>query len=493
MLRAHRHQTHLLQIAVLGLFLVLTLPFWSHGLGSLDANGIVGAVNQTLAEGNPHVSRPPGHPLTENLLYPGMVVVIEHLGGPGVMTPSLYALIQTLWGLSALVLFHSILQQFGLSLGRQAIALLGLLASSSFLEQSVDGEEFLAALTLTLVAWRCLLAVRTRHAHLAWFLAGLAYAGAVACRLEYLAALIVPAAFLITEALGQKRWHWTGAFTFSFAFMGASALLWWQLVMHSGLQPPFPLGMDLSTKVQVAGYKLLFQVYSPFIIPVVAWLLWQARHALFKLSLPQHGHWLIAALIGYVVYHLLFFYYPTKTAFLLVAAPWLWFILASTARLPGLFVILFLIAVQPFVRMDLFEDRQFVGPTLKSGSYLSSIAGKPKTKQPTYNRYLATFQDPDTRIITPFWNWDFAYWHTAQNTPDQPESILLSRSMIQETDQLLELQQNGFTIYCHEVIFRQIFHRHEPWKALQAAETRQGITFHLFGDEDLKQPKSPHP
>ena len=362
-------------VAVFG-FSTIAVPLIMLGLGAGDAWHVIYSANALVDRGTLDVSRPPGHPAVEFLILPAMVKVLSLFGVPF----GSQAYLVQLWLVSAasIVLFMKLLARLGVSPRVSLLAAASLALTPAFLEQSVNGEETTWALALQFGAWLALLRppqVKDEppsHARVA--IAGALLALAVGARPEF-GVIGVPMAWLLFRRTGHSI---RGLFVFGTVFAVVLCLLWVPVVAANSPLVPIPLSINWRTKLLGGGYKHLFLVL-PFPASVVLWagfFFVAPRYWRRCLDNPSCGFVPIASLIT-AMFALMFFFYPTKTAFCVPAIAFLLVVLAVAKARVWLIAGLMSLAMALAIRVDLFHNRVFVGPTLMQGEILSIVHGKP--------------------------------------------------------------------------------------------------------------------
>jgi hypothetical protein len=303
-----------------------------------------------------------------------------------------------LWLISTtcIVLFMKVLGRVGVP-PRDALLAAALLAlAPPFLEQAVNGEETTWALTLQLGAWLVLLQSRESgdnppsRARLA--IAGVLLALAVGARPE-IGVMGLPMAWFVFRGATRSI---LDVLLFGATFAVVSCILWFPVVAAHSSLVPFPLLTDWRTKLAGAGYKHLFKVL-PFPASVVIWggfffVLYRWRR-----WLDPHDQRLIAifAFIP-VMFAVMYVFYPTKTAFSLPGIMFLLLVLAVAKARAWLTAGLVCLVLALVMRVDLFRDRIFVGPTLTQGEIASILGGKPRGKLGRLEHAVALTNEPKT-------------------------------------------------------------------------------------------------
>jgi hypothetical protein len=181
-----------------------------------------------------------------------------------------------------------------------------------------------------------------------------------------------------------------------------------------------------------------------------------------------------------LIFFVVFFYYATKPAYVLVALP---FVLFLVVRRSITFVVLLIAATVAglFIDVDIFKDRQLVHPFLIPGVYFRAIYEKPYYKL----HYIVGLSDQcetgPAVIIGSAWPWDFEYHIacgafaadeesfdgkiqsklSAFRPRKSPQCILLPPEAAYEIALLRDFREKGFAIKMDTLVYRTIFGRYD--------------------------------
>ncbi|MFL6594342.1 MAG: hypothetical protein ACJ8HQ_02760 [Chthoniobacterales bacterium] len=396
---SNRSVTRICVALLLG-YVAILISQVNHGVATLDAHGIIGAVQRWIAGHEFPISRPPGHPTTELYLFPTVAWVLHLFGYT--FGDRAYLLAQTCGAIAALVVFYDLLRALDVSPGRAGVAVAALALSAQFFANAVDGEEFDLAVFFVLLAVRLLVAAQPVN-NTRLFLSALSFALATGCRPEIIFAGIIYPIYLICIRAETRRVLWV-----VFAVPATLILVWLPMIIH-GMHPPLGAGVTVRDAILAGGYKLLFQAFG---LPVFLLLLFVLARALWNWraestgAFPQKFARLLACTIP-LLFFALFFRYPTKPAHVLFALP---FLLIAAAESP---VILLAIAVltfaDDFVRIDIFRDRHLTSPYLASGGALAAVHQKPFYRLAYLRELRAQCEDRPCVVVGDVWRWDIEY------------------------------------------------------------------------------------
>lgn len=458
-----------------------------HGLASFDAHGIIRVVRASVEDHHLEVSRPPGHPTTEIYLFGAVGWVLQNAGRPFGETS--YLVLQAVAAVLTMTVFYELLCRAGILSWRALLAVIALGFSAQFLANALDGEEFIFALLFLLLAIRLLL--KRENAFVGWprlSLAVCCLALATGCRPEIIfAAILFPVYCLLHSRL---RWKEAGLTVLLLAC--ATALLWLPLVRH-GLHPPYDTQMGWKDSLLGAGYKMAFQAFTFPVFCLFGLVLLGAFKQIRASSPPSrdflfHISWLLPLL-----FFALFFFYPTKPAYLLASVPFLLLLVAimSGPLLVGLTVVTLLSA---FVTIDIFRGRQLVPPFLVAGPYRQTIRQKPFGKL-EYLRGLTAQCTARSVIVADAWPWDLDFERThgaqlrrkeilssaagSETTAFYPggneNCILLPREAALEKALLAQWEAKGYEVKMDAAVYRSFYAKYDVRSAL-AESVRIGET-----------------
>lgn len=408
-----RRNWHFL-VAVLALSAVV-VPMIPLGLGSWDAWGVIRSTNALVEQGIFSVSRPPGHPTVEFVFLPALARALRAFGLP--FGPESY-LVQ-LWLVSAtsLVLFMKLMERVGVSPRDSLLAAACLVLAPAFLAQSANGEETTWALALLLGAWLVLLPSRQgkddppSHARVA--IAGALLALAVGARPE-VGVMGLPFAWFVLRRASRPI---PDVVLYCGAFAVVSCLLWIPVVAAGSPLTPIPLTTDWRTRLVGAGYKHLFLIL-PFPASIVLWAGFFVALYRWRRCPDSPGRSFVAIIwVVPVMFALMFFVYPTKPAFCVPGIAFLLLVLAVARARTWLTLGLVFLVLALAIRVDLFRDRVFVGPTLMQGEIPWLVRSKPRGQLGTLARAIILTDEPKTvvlvRLVTSELDWLIAQHHTS--------------------------------------------------------------------------------
>jgi len=487
-------QRHGLFLAVIAAYSAMAIPQLNHGLASLDGHGAVATVRKWADSHHITNSRPPGHPTSEFYLYGTIGFVLRALFNQP-FTDSLYLWLQFLAGVATAFVFYEWLCKLDFSPGRAAGAVCCLVFSVQFLNNTIDGEEFVVAILFLVAALRLLTVGENETISMTRiYISMLCFALAVGCRPELLlAGVAYPIYFYLRPELGFKRY--IKALPVQ---IGTGVLVWLPIMLSVHVGAPMGSGMSRKQALLGGGYKLLFQCFT---LPVFALFCWtlatQAMklrshlRARFPLNFVLPISWLIA-----VVYTLLFFSYPAKPAYALVVVPFCVLLAAWQSQvLVTLLTVCTLLGL--FVQVDIFKDRRLTAPHLKPGVYFEV------TRQKSF--YLLSYlRDLNrlcgaspTAIIAYVAPWDVEY-HIARGDFEAQEQKLegentgVSGFTLPESHCVLmtsgaatgewvqKLNAQGFSVTMDERLYRYVFEKYDFKSQAKTSATITNIPVSLF-------------
>lgn len=399
--------------AFIAAYFALCLSQINYGIASLDAHGIIRVVQTLIDHHKIDISRPPGHPTTEFYLF-GAIAWILHWFGHS-LGERVYLLGQAVAAAATLALFYNLLRKLNVRAWPACIAVGTLGFSAQFFANAIDGEEFIFALFFVLLAVRLLLGeqpVRLARLTMSIF----AFALATGCRPELIfASVIYPVYF----ACGQSDRRRVACAVVTFAV--AIAIVWLP-VFVAGVHPPYDARMNFKQALLVGGYKLLFQCFGLAVAILLFVVLGRSVLQLRKRwreTFPQNFVAALACLLP-LLFFALFFRYATKPAYVLVALPFL--LVMATEWRALLFAIAAFSAVEFFIKIDIFQDRQLTAPHFAQGSGVGAIRQKPFYRLDYLRAAAAECGDEPTLIIADAAAWDFEY-HIARGTFPAEEKL----------------------------------------------------------------------
>jgi hypothetical protein len=442
------------------------------GLQSMDSYGIILSVNDHLRTGAYGVSRPPGHPLTEDWLLPALALLF----GRGELTPALYGCFQLAGGLCCLAAFWLLLREAPLSPARRLLALACLAFSPYFLIESSDGEEFLWATAFLLLSVLLLtrLAKGTRaHPLLGWVLAVTSAVAASGCRIEF-GAVTLGVVFWALLASDRRRIEKLGLAGLTLILL---TLLWGPLVIRTGAQQPYAITYEPSVRFGIAIYKILFQAVGVIPSLCAALFLWPAWK-LLRVTAPLRDK-LLPCLTVWVplIFFVSFFLYPTKPAMVLPGVAFLILLGAFVARswLWAGFVVGCL--TTQLIQIDCFKNRAWAGLVIKPSVAEQNYRGRPAFNGPWVDAASHAAILGKHLVIANVWPWDFT-WQLAHGTWSGraiPESryqgliiayqvgpgIVASRTLADPSGRLQRYISEGYDIWIDRDLYRELFQRYD--------------------------------
>ena len=480
-------------ILVLVVFTAILAFQIDHGLASGDGHGIVRTVETLLSSGKIDVSRPPGHPTTELYLFGATGWILLNAFGIE-FGDKVYLVCQALASLATLIVFYELLLRIGTSRARTVLATICLACSAQFLFNALDGEEFNFGILFLLISFRLLVPAPASVLRLS--LSIFSFALATGCRPELVFAAIIFPIYCLLDI--RRGWKFVVA---TVVLCALSIFIVWLPVLMTQVRAPYASGMNLWASLVGAGYKLAFRSFS---LPVFLLLLWILIVSLMELkmafgrSFPENFVFIVSCLIP-LVFFAVFFYYATKPAFVLVALPFLLFLVIQRS-LTLLTVLTAATAVSLFINIDIFKDRQLTRPFFTRGNYAQAIEQKPYYKLGYLRKLLDQCESRPAVIIGNAWPWDFEY-HVERNNfaareqdlhgqikRDLPtffanaeHCIFMSPEAAYETALLKEWQQKGYAMKMDATLYRTLFARYEVHSALSAGIADvSGVPFALF-------------
>jgi hypothetical protein len=470
---------------------ILALQF-NHGLASGDGHGIVRTTQALLNGGRLDVSRPPGHPTTEFYLF-GAVGWILQKGFGVEFDDQVYLVCQAVGALVTLLIFYNLLCRLGATRMRALFASLCLAFSVQFFFHAVDGEEFDFGLLFLLVAVR-LLIVRTGPPNFSRLsLSILSFALATGCRPELVfAAIIFPIYCLLNPELGWKY------ALFSVALSAIAVSIVWLPVLLMGIRAPYPAGMSLRESVLGGVYRIIFQAFTLPVFVLLCWTLITGLRECHRQIKSRNFIFTISCMVS-VIFLAIFFLYPSKAAYLLVALPFL--LLLAVGRSLGLVLALtFFTLLGAVVNIDIFKDRQLVRPFLIPGTYSQVLHQKPFYRLSYVQKLFEQCENRPAVIIGNAWPWDFEYHVERANLAlhekdlhgeikkDIPaylssgdHCIFLPPEAAYENAMLGEWQRKGYAMKMDAKLYRTLFARYDVRSGASPATAGVGgVSFNLF-------------
>ncbi len=390
-------------IAVLLIFSALVVPTVGEGVGNWDGHKILLSVQALLDHHRVVLSRLPGHPTTDFYLFGAIGWVLDHGFGRR-FDASVFLTLQWITAVATALVFNWWLERSGISRRRAALAVLCLLFSPQFFDQTMNGEEFIHGILFLLGAIVLLFrdeAPPLRFTHLGAAI-GL-FALATGCRPEFvLSGGIIFPAYLLRQ--GIRDWKiWLGT---ALAAVVTAALVWLPIVLTTGLVAAQDAQMDGPTKILGWGYKTLFLCFgfptSLLLGSVVVGSLIALRRRAGKPTSADYTQWVSLAMVA--LYLGLFLFRPHKPTYVLVCVPFLLWLAARRAI--GLLIATAVFTVAGlFVAVDIFRDRVLGAPHFVAGVYPVALSGKP-VRQINYVTALSKIEvTTKSVIIGDVWGW----------------------------------------------------------------------------------------
>ena len=466
-----------------------------HGLASGDGHGIVRTTQILLDRGQFEVSRPPGHPTTEFYLFGAAGWILQK--GFGVeFGDRLYLICQAVAALATLFVFYELLCRLNVTRVHALLVTICLAFSPQFFSNAVDGEEFVFGLLFLLLAVRLLIVPATTVTALRLFLSIFCYALATGCRPELIfAGFIFPLFCMLHPRLG---WKYAAA---AVAIGLAAIVLVWLPVLLTQIKGAYSSGMNLWASLMGGGYKLAFRAFA---LPAFVLLIWTLAASLIELktavsrTFPVNFIFTASCLVPLIFFGV-FFYYATKPAYVLVALPFLLFLVVQ--RSVTLVILLTAAtAISLFVDIDIFRDRQLVRPFLASGTYFQAVHQKPYYKLNYLEKLLSQCENRPAVIIGNAWPWDFEYHVERATLPLREKDlhgeikrditaffsigehcVFLPPDAAYENGLLSEWQRKGYGMKMDAKLYRTLFGRYDVRSALLSGTANvSGVSFNLF-------------
>lgn len=460
-------------LGLLVVFSAAVIPSLGDGIGSFDTYNTLHIVQSLIDRHFLIPSREPGHP--GNLYLLGPVAWVLRHGFQRELGGTAYAILQWLLALGVATGFYAWLLRSGVSRLRATAGAACLVAAPNFLLQTLDGEEFLAALACLVAGILALgggqaTPPRPLRVAAAIFL----FALMTTFRAEYVfAAAIFGAVHFLAWRVSWK--FWLGA---AFGTLAALVLLWLPILLTQGIHNPDPR-MSLANAVLAWGYKLLFLCYGfpTSLVLFAAWFL-GARGAFRawrhdRVATPPA---LLASLAIVVAYLALYLTHPHKPGSVLVALPFFLFVLVRQhPALLGAATACTLVSV--FAGVDIFRERAFTGPRLVPGGYRSARESKAAPQLPYLRAVTALPVTGKSVLIGDTWSWVIAFHLergslSAQSRPragyergyilgGKPERLLIGREAAENLRVLDRFHREGYEIVIDRVLWRTLYARYD--------------------------------
>jgi len=490
---------------VFGFFVVLygALLFWqiNHGLASFDAHGILQVVNALVDQHIVLCSRPPGHPATEFYLFGSVAWVLAHAFNRP-FDATVYLSLQAIAGIVALVVFYRLLGRLGVAYFRATVLTICLAFSPQFFANAIDGEEFVFGLLFVLLAIRLLIVpqeVKPKPSRV--LLSIFCFALATGCRPEIVfAGPIYLIWFSLHPRLGWKYY---------LASLPVQALailiVWLPVLLFVKMETPYPSGMDLRASLLGGAYKVAFQCFTLPGFLVICWLyMTMSRDFRKRCRDPFPGAFVfLASYLLPLLFALVFFRFPTKPAYLLVAFA---FVLVLIRDCSNTLVLTLTGAtlVTCLVNMDIFQERHLVLPHFTTGTAIEKIRVKPFYKLAYLRELAAQCVNGPTVVIGSSWPWDFQYniahgtfAASAEHLTGSDHSdiwgflppghnnacVLFPPNAATQSDILENYQAKGYQMKMERAVYHTLFARYDVGAISTRAVKVGKVTFELFSDE----------
>ncbi len=493
---AARHRYFLL---LLGIYCAIVLPYLGHGVGTLDAHGIMYVVRHLVAGHGVEISRPPGHPTTEFYLFGSIAWLLRH-GLGWEFSDKVYLTLQFLAGATGLILFYEMLRRLEVSSLRAALASICFAFSPQYLANSLDGEEFVFALVFVLLATRLLISsagLGSAASNVRIYLSMLAFALATGCRPE---AVIVGVIYPLFYYF-NPRLTWTSVIP-GLAVLGlAMVAVWWPVLAFRSVTPPTGSGMTFLQSILGAGYKVVFQFFT---LPVFVLVAFSVFHGLVqsssRLRLPFPKNFLFALSIVVTGFFAVFFMVrPDKPSYVLCVLPFVLLLVLNCSDWVLVGIAVFTI-FSCFVGIDIFRERVIAFPHFTQGSFVRAISGKPYARLDYLRRVVLACEGSPTVIVTNAWPWDFSY-HIDRGSLDLSEHsyatsnggaikgfcppgnrtcIVLSRDGALDMNLLKKFHEDSYAIKMDRALYRTLFWKFNVKERLGDTATVDGLSLQLF-------------
>lgn len=474
---------------------VLLATQFDYGLASGDGHGIVRATQTLLDRGQLEVSRPPGHPTTEFYLFGAAGWILQK--GFGIeFSDRIYLVCQAVAALTTLLVFYELLCRLDLTRGRALLATICLAFSTQFFSNAVDGEEFVFGLLFLLLAFRFLVVRATTASVPRLFLSIFCFALATGCRPELVFAGLIFPLFCVMHP--RRGWKYAVA---SVAIGSVAIALVWLPVLLTQMKGTYSSGMNLWASLLGGGYKLAFRSFT---LPAFLLLVSVLVASLIELktvvsrTFPMNFIFTASCLVP-MIFFAVFFYYATKPAYVLVALPFLLFLVVQ--RSATLVILLTAVTVVSlFVDIDIFKDRQLVRPFLAPGTYFQVVHSKPYYQLAYLRKLFGQCENRPAVIIGNAWPWDFEYHVERASLPLREKDlhgeikrditaffssgehcIFLPPDAAYENGLLSEWQRKGYGMKMDAKLYRTLFARYDVRSAPSSGTADVGgVFFNLF-------------
>lgn len=485
MRQQHRRLGHYVIGAFLLVYSLILVGQLDHGLGSLDANGIVRTTRTLVDEQRIEVSRPPGHPTTELYLFGAIAHVMKSAFGKE-FDATIYLLLQGAAAVIVLLIFYRLLLRLGFEQLFAGLATMCVGLSPQYFANAVDGEEFIFALFFVLMAVELLLHSDSQQPRLWRLLASVScFALATGCRPESVFAALVYPIYLLQVGLTWKR-----VLTLTTALPLAIFVVWFPLIF-TGIHQPYDSGLTWRQAILVGGYKLVFTSFGPFVFVLLlaSWVIGLTR---IKENLARPVAWRFVYLCSILlpaIFFVIFFRYATKPAYLLVTLPFL-LILALTVSKRLIVAICLLSLLDAVVTIDIFRDRRLTSPFVTVGGWIRTIEQKPYYKRDYLRRLSQHCEGHDTIIIADAWQSDFEYQMEKGMEPLRKKEltgpsgtrvsgfvglsdscIMVPREAAYQTELLKAWHDRGYALEIEVGLYRRLFDRYAMTDEKQAGDS----------------------
>jgi hypothetical protein len=475
--RFARLASHGWAIAVLLGFTALVLPTVGDGTGSFDSHDIIRSVRGLLDRHEIIISRPPGHPVSEIYLLGSAGWLLEHAFG-GRFAETAFLSLQWLAAVITGAIFYGwLVRGSGSRLGA-TLALICLLLSPQFFQQTVDGDEFIFGLLFLLGAVSLLdLAGGSvpRWGRLTGSI--VLFALATGCRPEFVlcGAVLFPLQLILWRIRDWRTWVGTAG-----AVIVVVTIVWLPILLSHGLPKPLDMGLTLKDAILAWGYKLVFVCFGfPTSLALLATLL-AVGHVVYHRrdpARPGDPTASIAMLLLALLFVGVFVFLPGKPAYALSSLPFLLWLTARWLRPAVLVGLAALTLANACVGIDVFVGRKLSAPYLTPGAVASALGGKAAHQLPYLQGLVKVPVGPKSAVLGGAWSWACAYHAerggfpaTAHPLPidgptpyalhGSPDHLFLPRESIWWTNQIHQLHLAGYEIVVDRLVWRTVYARY---------------------------------
>jgi hypothetical protein len=395
---------------------------------------------------------------------------------------------------------------------KPAIGTLTLAMTTVFLENSMDGDEFIFATLCILAAIYILIkknASRLEGMTIVWVTVLLALG--IGFRTELILSIFCfYGALLIIKS--NDKYNIITILIIQIVFI--SIVLSPLLLSHYGLQWPTGSWPEASSKASLiipyrllsASYKILFTCFSLPVFIVFCFIFYSAAKTLFnKMDVESRSNkYIIYLSFGIIIINFAAFcYYPAKIDLLLITVPFFIILASFLDKMSCLVFLMIATIISHIFSIDILKHRKFIGLTFGKSYYQTFISEKPRYKFDYLQSVSARrFQGTKNIIILNCWEWDIdyninrglnllsfylppqlgngqvkAYKRNLTGDPD----IFLATSCLPDNINLKPYADEGFMVHVDEFALRKSkFFQEAIFKKLPASIEIQGVTFHIF-------------